>query len=144
MKEEVLKVIDRRIERLKAEVPKHIKIMPEEVRDEIEKKMRFAFDFAKIELEALREEVLKIKDVGEILDECRALRGLPQELRHRTFFEFGGFIRDMVDYLVFGELSKDADIREFQKKVDRSEWDPEKFETYVKLFHEFWKNFGRW
>jgi hypothetical protein len=106
--------------------------------------MRFAFDFATIELEALREEVLMIKDVGEILDECRVLRGLPQELRHRTFFEFGGFIQDMVDYLVFGELSKDADIREFQKKIDRSEWDPEDFSTYVKLFHEYWKNFGRW
>jgi hypothetical protein len=81
---------------------------------------------------------VKEMDVEKILDKCRERRGLPKELRHRTFREFGLFMADMVDYLVFGLESEDKDIRKFQKKINREKWDAEDFKTYVKLFEKFW------
>jgi len=139
-KNKVLEIIEKRIERLQAKIPEHIKILPEEAREEVERESKIAFDFATIELEALKEEISKLKDVHEVLDECRVLRGIPEQLRHRTFIEFGAFLRDMVDFLVFGEYSEDADVKEFQKKIDRNGWNPEDFNTYIQLFHLFWKN----
>ena len=79
--------------------------------------------------------------IGEILDECRKMRNLPEELRHRTFVEFGFFIKDMVDFFVWNVYSDDNLVRKFQKKIEKNKgkYNPEKFGTYVELFHQFWK-----
>ena len=142
-KTKVLEIIEKRIERLQAKIPEHIKILPEEAREEVERESKIAFNFATIELEALKEEISELKDVHEVLDECRVLRGIPEQLRHRTFIEFGAFIRDMVDFLVFGIHSNDKDVRKFQDTLNRMEWNPEDFNTYIRLFHLFWKNWSR-
>jgi hypothetical protein len=80
----------------------------------------------------MKEEIIKK------LDRCRELRGLPKQLSHRTFFEFGGFLQEMVDFLVFNKLSKEEDMRNFQKGLDTKKLDPEDFNTYVDLFLKYW------
>ena len=50
---------------------------------------------------------------------------------------FGCFLQDMVNYLVFGEFSRDEEIREFQKTIDREKYDPEDFSTYLDLFEKY-------
>jgi len=77
-------------------------------------------------------------NIEKILDKCRERRGLPEQLKHRIFYEFGGFIQDMVDFLIWGKYSDDPDIKEFQKTIDANNYNAEKFETYVKLFEKFW------
>jgi hypothetical protein len=85
----------------------------------------------------------KTKNVEKCLDECRKLRGLPEELRHRVFYDFGFFLQEMVDYLVWGLQSEDLDIRRFQEKIDATEYDAESFETYVRLFEAFYRRLSR-
>jgi len=81
--------------------------------------------------------------IEEVLDECRKMRGLPEELRHRTFVEFGIFVKEMVDFLIWGVYSNDTFIKEFQKKIvkNKGKYNPEEFDTYVELFQQFWKFF---
>jgi len=80
-----------------------------------------------------------MKDIVKVLDKCREMRGLPEGLRHRVFYDFGVFLQEMVDYLVFGLLSEDSDIRKFQEKIDAAKYNAEDFETYVELFEKFYK-----
>jgi hypothetical protein len=86
----------------------------------------------------MKEEIIKK------LDKCRKLRGLTKELSHRTFFEFGYFLQEMVDFLVFDRLSDSADLRNFQKSLDKEKLDREDFNTYVDLFVKYWENFEKW
>jgi hypothetical protein len=85
-----------------------------------------------------------MKEIIKKLDKCRELRGLPKRLSHRTFFEFGCFLQEMVDFLVFGRLSEDKDMRNFQKSLNRKNLDAEDFNTYVDLFVKYWENFEKW
>jgi len=138
-KQKVIRYINKRIkilEKASTTKPEHIKICPPEA----ENIVRSSLNFAAMELKFLKNDIKKIKSVEEILDECRQMRGLPEELRHRTFYEFGAFLQDMVNFLVFGEYSKDKDLKEFQEKINREKWNPEDFNTYLKLFYQFWKN----
>jgi hypothetical protein len=86
----------------------------------------------------MKEEIIKK------LDRCRKLRGLPKQLSHRTFFEFGYFLQEMVEFLVFDRLSKDKDMRNFQKSLNKKKLDRENFNTYVDLFVKYWENFEKW
>jgi len=79
----------------------------------------------------------------KILDECRKLRNLPPKLSHRIFKEFGEFLSDMVDFLVFDKESGNQFFRAFQKRIKKKKkLDPEKFETYLNLFLEYWRTFS--
>jgi hypothetical protein len=84
------------------------------------------------------------EEIIKKLDKCRKLRGLTKELSHRTFFEFGHFLQEMVDFLVFDRLSDSADLRNFQKSLDKEKLDREDFNTYVDLFVKYWENFEKW
>lgn len=78
----------------------------------------------------------------KILNKCRELRNLPPKLSHRIFKEFGEFLSDMVDFLVFDRESGNQFFRAFQRRIKKEKLDPEKFETYLKLFLEYWKTFS--
>jgi hypothetical protein len=78
------------------------------------------------------------------LEKCRRLRGLPKNLSHRTFYEFGRFLQEMVYFLVFGVFSYEKDLKNFQMSLNREKLNAEDFNTYVDLFLEYWKNFERW
>jgi len=80
-------------------------------------------------------------EIEEILDECRKLRGLTDDLRHRTFGEFGWFLQDMVDFLIFNKTSEDEGLAKFQKAIKEKQdsYKPEDFKTYVGLFKEYWQ-----
>jgi hypothetical protein len=86
---------------------------------------------------------MKVNDIERVFIKCQKIRGLPNQLRHRVFLDFGYFIREMVDFLIFGITSVDKDIKRFQsriiKDVLKGKYNPEEFETYVKLFYEFYK-----
>lgn len=77
--------------------------------------------------------------VDKILDECRKRRNLTENLRHRTFHEFGYFLSDMTEFLIFGEYSKDPSVKQFQDSLDRKQFDAEKLITYANLFLDYWK-----
>jgi hypothetical protein len=146
MKEKVLKLIDERIKFWKSgKLPEHIKIVPEKMEIKTEDMFKFAHKSIVMELELIKKDIEKLEkeikksDIQERLDKCRKLRGLPEQLRHRTFQEFGDFIRDMADFLVFGVYSNNPDTKEFQKTIDRNKYNAEEFETYVELFEKFWR-----
>jgi 3-methyladenine DNA glycosylase Tag len=80
-----------------------------------------------------------MKDLEAVFERCREMRDLPEELRHRVFYDFGFFVQEMVDYLVWGKLSEDSDIRRFQKKIDASKYNAERFESYIELFEKFYE-----
>ncbi len=81
------------------------------------------------------------QNIEQVLDECRKLRNLNESSRHRTFYEFGNFLQDMVDFLIFGEISKDEELARFQEDIatQRKEYNAENFATYISLFQEYWK-----
>ena len=143
MKEKVLKLIDDRIKFWKSgKLPEHIKIVPEKMEIKTEDMFKFVNQSIVMELELIKKDIEKLEKeciIQKKLDECRKLRGLPEELRHRIFYEFGSFIRDMVDFLVFGKYSNDTDTKEFQKTLDRNKYNAEEFETYIELFEKFWR-----
>jgi hypothetical protein len=87
---------------------------------------------------------MKDEKIIKKLEKCRRLRGLPKNLSHRTFYEFGRFLQEMVDFLVFGVLSYEKDLKNFQMSLNREKLNAEDFNTYVDLFLEYWKNFERW
>jgi hypothetical protein len=80
-----------------------------------------------------------MKDVEEVFNRCMEINGFPDELRHRFYYNFGVFLQDMVNYLIWGQLSEDKILSEFQKTIDTSKYDPEKFETYLELFEKFYE-----
>ena len=73
----------------------------------------------------------------ERIEKIAEKHGYLKQLRHRLYYLFGCFLQDMVNYLVFGELSTDEEIREFQKTIDREKCDPEDFNTYLDLFEKY-------
>jgi hypothetical protein len=146
MKEKVLKLIDERIKFWKSgKLPEHIKIVPEKMETKTEDMFKLVNQSIVMELEFIKKDIEKLEkeikksDIQERLDKCRELRDLPEELRHRTFYEFGGFIQDMVLFLVWGKYSRDPDTREFQRTIDRNKYNAEEFETYIGLFEKFWR-----
>ncbi len=80
-----------------------------------------------------------MRDVEKTIERCRKMRDLPEGLRHRVFYDFGFFLQEMADYLIWGKISKDKDIREFQKTIDVNKYDAEKFDTYIELFEKFYE-----
>ena len=85
----------------------------------------------------------KDMDIEEKIEYCAKLRGVYPFLVHRTIFEFGRFLQDMADFLVFGSESDDVLIRQFQRELEseKRRLDPEKFSAYIDLFVEFWEKF---
>ena len=79
------------------------------------------------------------KDAEEVFNRCMEIGGFPEELKHRIFYRFGFFLQEMINYLVWGELSKDNVLNEFQQTIDRGKYDSEKFETYLELFEKFYE-----
>jgi len=79
------------------------------------------------------------KDAEEVFNRCMEISGFPEELKHRIIWRFGFFLQEMVNYLVWEELSKDNVLSEFQQTIDRDKYDPEKFDSYLELFEKFYE-----
>lgn len=86
------------------------------------------------------------------LDSCRMMRGIQPELSHRTYAEFGHFLLNMTDFLVWHEpCPEDGDLYAFQLSISEKvcadrpkderppQYDPDNFMTYVDLFVEYWR-----
>jgi hypothetical protein len=84
-----------------------------------------------------------MKDAGKVFERCMEISGFPEELKHRVFFNFGFFLQEMVNYLVWGHLSEDSVLRDFQKQIDAKKYDAEKFDTYLELFEKFYEWMGK-
>ena len=78
-----------------------------------------------------------MRRIGEVIDYCTKMRALPKEFRHRVIYEFGLFLVSMVNYLIFNVQSNYEDIREFQLKINRNDYDPEDINTYIELFRKY-------
>lgn len=76
----------------------------------------------------------------ELLEECATERGV-YPVQHRSYYEFGWFLQEMVDLLVFGRFSKDEKLNEFQQQIDWNGKDAQDFDTYFELFKE-WNEFA--
>lgn len=78
----------------------------------------------------------RIRNVIEMCTELRNVRGLEP----RTIFEFGAFLQDMFNYMMFDMRSNDRYLRRFQAMLRKVEdrfgdlYDPFDIETYVRLF----------
>jgi len=67
------------------------------------------------------------------------ISGFSEEMKHRVFYRFGVFLQEMVNYLVWGQLSEDDILRDFQKEIDVSNYNTEDFNTYLELFEKFYE-----
>jgi mannose-1-phosphate guanylyltransferase len=144
MKEKILKLIDERIEFWKnGKLSEHTRIIPSKI--EVETKDIFTLVNQSIvtELEFIRKEIEKLeenrKSIEKMIEKCMEISGYPEELKHRFYYNFGIFLQDMVNYLVWKQLSEDSILREFQKTINVNDYNPEKFETYLELFMKFYE-----
>jgi len=81
----------------------------------------------------------RVELLDRIIEMCAELRGV-KGLSWKTIIEFGAFLIDMANFLVYDEYSKDRTLARFQamlrgikdKYIDL--YNPADIDTYIKLF----------
>jgi len=58
-------------------------------------------------------------------------------MKNRAISEFGFFVKEMQDFLVFGDYSESQSLKEFQQSIDPDKYKGSNWSNYVELFKDY-------